>query len=71
MPSSALWFEGLQPSVWQGAFGVVVAMDEAKRRALPASERDRLIDSIRDARPTAVKLAWAVERVREFVSQGR
>jgi methylthioribose-1-phosphate isomerase len=54
-----------------GAFGVVVAMDEAKRRALPASERDRLIDSIRDARPTAVNLAWAVDRVREFVSQGR
>jgi len=54
-----------------GAFGVVIAMDEAERLALSASQRDRLIDSIRDARPTAVNLAWAVERVRKFVPQGR
>ena len=54
-----------------GAFGVVVAMDEAKRRAISLGERDRLIDSIRDARPTAVNLAWAVERVRKFVPEGR
>ena len=54
-----------------GAFGVVIAMDEAERLALSTSQRDRLIDSIRDARPTAVNLAWAVERVRKFVPHGR
>lgn len=54
-----------------GAFGVVVAMDEAERRGLGAEARGALIDSIRDARPTAVNLAWAVERVRKYVPQGR
>jgi methylthioribose-1-phosphate isomerase len=54
-----------------GALGVVVAMDEAERRSLSSSEREKLIDAIRDARPTAVNLAWAVERVRKFVPQGR
>ncbi len=54
-----------------GAFGVVVAMDEAKRNGSDASALERRIDEIRDARPTAVNLAWAVERVRRFVPQGR
>ncbi len=54
-----------------GAFGVVVAIDEAERRRLSSVERDGLIDTIRDARPTAVNLAWAVERVRKFIPQGR
>jgi methylthioribose-1-phosphate isomerase len=30
-----------------------------------------MIDAIRDARPTAVNLAWAVERVRKFVEKGK
>jgi methylthioribose-1-phosphate isomerase len=54
-----------------GAFGVVVAMDEATRNGLDANALERRIDEIRDARPTAVNLAWAVERVRTFVPQGR
>jgi methylthioribose-1-phosphate isomerase len=54
-----------------GAFGVVVAMDEAKRNGSDAAALERRIDEIRDARPTAVNLAWAVERVRTFVPQGR
>lgn len=54
-----------------GAFGVVVAMDEAERRGLDPAGREALIDSVRDARPTAVNLAWAVERVRKCVPQGR
>lgn len=54
-----------------GAFGVVIAMDEAKRNGSDASALERRIDEIRDARPTAVNLAWAVERVRTFVPQGR
>lgn len=54
-----------------GAFGVVVAMDEAKAKGLDANALEVRIDEIRDARPTAVNLAWAVERVRKFVPQGR
>lgn len=54
-----------------GAFGVVVAMDEAKEKGLSPAELENSIDAIRDARPTAVNLAWAVERVRKFVPEGR
>ena len=54
-----------------GAYGVVVAMDEAKQKNLSPAELEKLIDSLRDARPTAVNLAWAVEKVRPHVSQGR
>ena len=54
-----------------GAFGVVVAMDEAERLGFGEEGLQSLIDSIRDARPTAVNLAWAVERVRKFVPKGR
>lgn len=54
-----------------GAFAVVIAMDEAKAKGLDGEALERRIDEIRDARPTAVNLAWAVERVRKFVHQGR
>ena len=54
-----------------GAYGVVIAMDEAKQKNLPSAELEKLIDSLRDARPTAVNLAWAVEKVRPLVAQGR
>lgn len=54
-----------------GAYGVVLAMDEASRKGLSNSELERLIDDLRDARPTAVNLAWAVEKVRPLISQGR
>ena len=54
-----------------GAYGVVVAIDEAKAKGLDPHALETMIDGIRDARPTAVNLAWAVERVRRFVPEGR
>lgn len=54
-----------------GAFGVVVAMDEAVRKNWSASELETVIDNLRDARPTAVNLAWAVEKIRVLVPRGR
>lgn len=54
-----------------GAYGVVVAMDEAVRKNWTASELEKTIDDLRDARPTAVNLAWAVEKIRTLVPQGR
>lgn len=54
-----------------GAYAVVIAMDEATKRNLSPSELEQMIDTIRDARPTAVNLAWAVERVRKLVPEGR
>ena len=54
-----------------GAYAVVTAMDQAKRENLNSNELENLIDAIRDARPTAVNLSWAVERVRKFLPQGR
>jgi methylthioribose-1-phosphate isomerase len=54
-----------------GAYGVVIALDEAERKKLSGEDVQRSMDALRDARPTAVNLAWAVDRVRKFVSQGR
>jgi len=54
-----------------GAYGVVVAMDEAKRMGLTDEQLAKNIDALRDARPTAVNLAWAVEKVRKLVPLGR
>lgn len=54
-----------------GAFGVVLAMDEAARDGLSADQLEKNIDALRDARPTAVNLAWAVEKIRKHVASGR
>lgn len=54
-----------------GAFGVVIAMDEAKSKGVSGQALEKMIDQLRDARPTAVNLAWAVERVRKLVPAGR
>lgn len=54
-----------------GALGVVVALDEAAREGWDEARRDAAIDRVRDARPTAVNLAWGVEQVRPLVSRGR
>lgn len=54
-----------------GAFGVVVAMDEAERKNWSPAELEKAIDDLRDARPTAVNLAWAVEKIRTLVPRGR
>ena len=54
-----------------GAYGVVLAIDEAKRKGLSAQELELNIDLLRDARPTAVNLAWAVEKIRKHLPAGR
>jgi len=54
-----------------GAYGVVLAMDEAERNGLSADQLEKNIDALRDARPTAVNLAWAVEKIRKHVTSGR
>ena len=54
-----------------GALGVVVAMDEGAREGWSATQLDSAIASIRNARPTAVNLAWGVDKVRPLVAQGR
>ena len=54
-----------------GAYGVVLAMDEAARSGLSADQLEKNIDALRDARPTAVNLAWAVEKIRKHVASGR
>ncbi len=54
-----------------GAFGVVVAMDEAVREGWSGAELDAAVDRVRHARPTAVNLAWGVDRVRPLMARGR
>jgi len=54
-----------------GAYGVVLAMDEAARKSLSADQLEKNINALRDARPTAVNLAWAVEKIRKHVASGR
>ncbi len=54
-----------------GAYGVVLALDEAVRKDLSAEQLEKNIDALRDARPTAVNLAWAVEKIRKHVPNGR
>jgi methylthioribose-1-phosphate isomerase len=54
-----------------GAYGVVIAMDEAMRKNWSPSELEKALDDLRDARPTAVNLAWAVEKIRTLIPRGR
>ncbi len=54
-----------------GAFGVVIAMDQCARQAWTSDELNEQILRVRNARPTAVNLAWGVDRVLPFVEQGR
>ena len=54
-----------------GAYGVVVAMDQAHADGWDEAKLNAAIDSIRDARPTAVNLAWGVNQVRGLVPSGR
>ena len=54
-----------------GAFGVVVAMDQGARESWTADQLSQQILRIRNARPTAVNLAWGVDRVQPFAAQGR
>lgn len=54
-----------------GALGVVVAMDQGTREGWTAAQLDHEIDRLRQARPTAVNLAWGVDQVLPFLDQGR
>lgn len=55
-----------------GALGMVVGLDE--RRPADAASAvgvlDELVDTIGNARPTAVNLSWAVKRVRDIAATG-
>lgn len=53
-----------------GGYGVALAMMQGERDGWDASRLDIEIDRIRNARPTAVNLAWGVDRVRPFVTDG-
>jgi methylthioribose-1-phosphate isomerase len=54
-----------------GAYGVVVALDEAKSKNWDSARLEREIDALRDARPTAVNLAWGVNQVHSLIPDGR
>jgi methylthioribose-1-phosphate isomerase len=54
-----------------GAIGVVVALDQAARERWDPVRLDREIQRIREARPTAVNLAWGVDQVADLVGDGR
>jgi len=53
-----------------GALGVALAMAQAGHDGWDSRRLEREIDRIRDARPTAVNLAWGVSQVRESVPSG-
>jgi methylthioribose-1-phosphate isomerase len=54
-----------------GALGVVVALDQAAGEGWDADRLASEVARVRDARPTAVNLAWGVDRVRPLVEEGR
>lgn len=53
-----------------GAYGVALAIVQARREGWSPAERDDAVARIRDARPTAVNLAWALDKVRPAVGAG-
>lgn len=53
-----------------GAFGVAIAMNQAAREGWDQSRLQGQVQRIRDARPTAINLAWAVDQVRGAIPQG-
>lgn len=54
-----------------GAFGVVLALDEAREKNWDSATLEYEIETLRQARPTAVNLAWGVNQVLPLVAQGR
>ncbi|GAB96404.1 methylthioribose-1-phosphate isomerase [Kineosphaera limosa] len=54
-----------------GALGVVVALEQAEREGWDESRLRAEIDRIRDARPTAVNLAWGVDEALGRRADGR
>jgi len=53
-----------------GGYGVVTAMLQGEREGWDDAQLNEQIARIRNARPTAVNLAWGVDRVHPFVSEG-
>ena len=53
-----------------GALGVALAMIEAELEGWAVDTLAERVDAIRNARPTAVNLAWGVDRVRPFMALG-
>jgi methylthioribose-1-phosphate isomerase len=53
-----------------GALGVALAMVEGGQKGWSDDVLQEHVDAIRNARPTAVNLAWGVDRVRPRMSQG-
>ena len=53
-----------------GAYGVALAIAQAEREAWSSQALEAAIDRIRDARPTAVNLAWGVNQVRDLIPSG-
>jgi len=53
-----------------GGYGVALAMIQGGREGWDGARLGHEIDRIRDARPTAVNLAWGVDRVRPLVAEG-
>lgn len=53
-----------------GSLGVAMAMLQAEREGWDDERVQAQIDRIRDARPTAVNLAWGVDQVRHAMPQG-
>src|SRR3954451_4562919 len=53
-----------------GALGVVMAMRQAEREGWDEARLQSEVDRIRLARPTAVNLAWGVDRVRHAMPLG-
>ena len=53
-----------------GALGVLLAVREGRRRGWSEGEVAAAIDRLRGARPTAVNLAWGVDRAASRVGEG-
>lgn len=53
-----------------GALGVAMAMNQARREAWDDSRLQSEVQRIRDARPTAINLAWGVDQVRGAMPEG-
>jgi len=53
-----------------GAFGVAVAMQQAAREHWDSSRLSDEVTRVRNARPTAVNLAWGTDRVRPLMAEG-
>ena len=55
-----------------GALGMVVGLDERQPQDVTSARAvlDDLVDTIGNARPTAVNLSWAVKRVRDAAAAG-